>query len=134
MDRAAWQRLSRLRQREARVLLDAGEFAGAYYLCGYAVECALKACIVRALPARTMPERKDVQAFYTHDLEQLLALTALKPGLMADATRRTNWFTVKDWSEQARYRDDITTGQAHDLYRACTAAKIGVLPWLRKSW
>jgi HEPN domain-containing protein len=29
------------------VLLEAGLYAGAYYLAGYAVECALKACIAK---------------------------------------------------------------------------------------
>ena len=65
VNRGDWQRLSRSREREAKVLLDAGEHAGAYYLCGYAVECALKACIVKALPPRTMPEKKDVGNFYS---------------------------------------------------------------------
>jgi HEPN domain-containing protein len=45
MHRNDLMRLSRLRIREARVLLEAGEFPGAYYLAGYAVECALKACV-----------------------------------------------------------------------------------------
>ncbi len=134
MDRRDWQRLSLTRQREASVLLDAGEYAGAYYLCGYAVECALKACVVKAIPPRTMPERHIVNDFYTHNLDKLLALTDLRPGLVADAGRRVNWQTVKDWSEQSRYRADTTAVQARDLYRACTEPKIGVLPWLRKSW
>ncbi len=30
--------------RDAEVLLDAGQWSGAYYLAGYAVECGLKAC------------------------------------------------------------------------------------------
>ncbi len=45
MNRADFKRLSNLRVREAKVLLDKGLFAGAYYLAGYAVECAMKARI-----------------------------------------------------------------------------------------
>jgi hypothetical protein len=47
MNRNDLQNLSRLREKEAKVLLDNGCFAGAYYLLGYAVECALKACIAK---------------------------------------------------------------------------------------
>src|SRR5262249_10273775 len=59
MTRADLQQLSRLRRREARVLLDAGHSAGAYYLVGYAVECALKACIARSTRRYDFPEDLD---------------------------------------------------------------------------
>jgi HEPN domain-containing protein len=41
------QRLSRLRIRDAKILLKNGAHESAYYLAGYAVECALKACIAK---------------------------------------------------------------------------------------
>jgi HEPN domain-containing protein len=47
MNRADLQQLAELRITEAKVLLDNGFYAGAYYLAGYAVECALKACIAK---------------------------------------------------------------------------------------
>lgn len=134
MDRADWQRLSLARQRESAILLDAGAYAGAYYLIGYAVECALKACIVKALPAQSMPDRKLSNAFYSHDVEQLLALTELRGDMIADPARRLNWNEAKDWNEQARYRGDIAAEDAQSLYRACTETEKGVLAWLRKSW
>jgi hypothetical protein len=40
--RADFQKLADMRIKEAGILLAAGEFDGAYYLAGYAVECALK--------------------------------------------------------------------------------------------
>ena len=36
---------------DARALLAAGCWAGAYYLAGYALECALKACILKFVEA-----------------------------------------------------------------------------------
>ncbi len=42
MDRKDLQDLSKVRLKEATALLKAGLFGGAYYLAGYAVECALK--------------------------------------------------------------------------------------------
>jgi HEPN domain-containing protein len=47
MNRDTLQRISNQRRREVAVLLEAGLYAGAYYLAGYAVECALKACIAK---------------------------------------------------------------------------------------
>jgi hypothetical protein len=47
MNRNDFQKISRLRVKEAKALLDNGYPAGAYYLMGYAVECALKACIAK---------------------------------------------------------------------------------------
>jgi hypothetical protein len=41
VNRADLQQLAETRLREAKVLLDAGEWSGSYYLCGYSVECAL---------------------------------------------------------------------------------------------
>jgi HEPN domain-containing protein len=40
MNRADFQKLAELRIREAKVLLDSKHYEGAYYLAGYAVECA----------------------------------------------------------------------------------------------
>lgn len=40
MNRADLQTLSDLRLADGEALLQAGRFAGAYYMLGYAVECA----------------------------------------------------------------------------------------------
>ena len=49
--RADFQAIAETRMREARILLAANEPDGAYYLGGYAVECGLKACIIKMLNA-----------------------------------------------------------------------------------
>ena len=59
MTRAEFQRLAEQRLVEAKVLLDEGHWDGAYYLAGYAVELALKACVIKMLLATdAFPERK----------------------------------------------------------------------------
>ena len=50
------QDLAELRIKEARILLDAGSYPGAFYLAGYSVECALKACIAKALANWNAPQ------------------------------------------------------------------------------
>ncbi len=46
MDRADFQRLALDHIADAKALLAARRWGGAYYLAGYAVECGLKACIL----------------------------------------------------------------------------------------
>lgn len=138
MHRNDLRRLSRLRIREARVLLRAGLFPGAYYLAGYAVECALKACIAGQFRQHSIPDKKLVNDVYTHDVDRLLDLAGLRPALRRDTAGnpplQTNWNVVKDWKETARYDPNITGQEALDLYSACAARRYGVLAWLRDRW
>jgi hypothetical protein len=68
MNRTDLQKLSRMRVKEAKALLDAGQSCGAYYLTGYAVECALKACIAKQVRRNDFPDKRTVTESYTHDL------------------------------------------------------------------
>jgi hypothetical protein len=56
MNRADLQALADLRVKEATILLDANCFEGAYYLLGYAIECALKACIAKQIKQHDFPD------------------------------------------------------------------------------
>jgi HEPN domain-containing protein len=78
MNRLDFQKLAELRLLEAEVLLDAGKYEGAYYLCGYAVECALKACIAKLTKEHDFPDKATVNDSYTHDLGKLLGVSGLK--------------------------------------------------------
>ena len=60
MDRRELQSLSRVRAKEAKALLDAGLHEGAFYLAGYAVECALKACIAKTRRAQDTSFRTKI--------------------------------------------------------------------------
>ena len=123
---------------EARVLLQNGFYSGAYYLVGYAVECALKACIAKQIRRYDFPDRKLVNDSYTHDLERLLGVSGLKEELDSESAGNPvleeNWTIVKDWSEQSRYRSSIPENEARDLFSAVTARRNGVLSWLKRLW
>ena len=138
MNRADLQRISMQRRREAAALLRAGLFPGAYYLTGYAVECALKACIARQVGKYDFPNKKLAQESWTHDLEALIRLAGVGPDLSRDAklnaALQLNWAIVKDWSETARYDLTVTRAQARDLYSACTSRRNGILSWIRQRW
>jgi len=68
MNRHDLRELALIRLREARVLLKNGNYEGAYYLCGYVVECGLKACIAKQTRRYDFPDKKTVDESYTHDL------------------------------------------------------------------
>ena len=109
---------------------------GAYYLAGYAVECALKACIAkRTRRYQFPPEKVYVDKVYSHRLSELVKLAGLDSDLDKEASKNTpfatNWNTVKDWTEQSRYKTSGLNGK--DMYDA-VAGKDGVLQWIRMRW
>ncbi|MBP2708215.1 HEPN domain-containing protein [Microbispora sp. RL4-1S] len=126
-----------MRMREARVLLEAKEWSGAYYLAGYAVECGLKACITRNFGRYRMPDKDLVKDSHVHDLEKLVRLAELNGQRQAleasDPAFAVNWATVKDWNESSRY-NEWTEAEAKDLYKAINQRTHGVLQWVRKHW
>jgi HEPN domain-containing protein len=80
-DQATFQQLAELRLTEARLLLANGLPSGAYYLAGYAVECALKSIIAMGFRANEIPDKSLVNRVYTHDLNDLLNLAGLRSSL-----------------------------------------------------
>ena len=121
--------------REAQALTAAGEYSGAYYLAGYAIECALKACIAKQFREYDFPDKQTVLDSYSHDPSQLARVAKLdvKAQSQTDMLFATNWTTVKDWSEKARYRI-WTADQAQQLLEAITDQKGGIMRWLRLHW
>lgn len=118
--------------------MDARHWEGAYYLAGYSVECALKACIAKQVKQHDFPDLNTVNRSYTHDLEKLIGLAGLKERLKNDFNEidglEVNWSIVKDWSEAARYSPTVAETLARDMYNACSERTNGVLTWLRQSW
>ena len=56
MYRSDFQKLAEDRIADAGALFEAHRYDAAYYLAGYAVECALKACIAKRFPRRQAQE------------------------------------------------------------------------------
>src|SRR5271163_562024 len=122
MTRTDFQRLTRIRLRDARALLSAGNNEGAYYLTGLAVECGLKSAIARKTRRHDFPPEPKIvsKQIYVHDLNTLLAAAGLVATLdaaaKADPTLKANWALVKDWTNESRYSLSVTS--ADGLYRA----------------
>ena len=136
MNKADLESLAEIRLQEAKVLLSAECYPGAYYLAGYALECALKACIAKQVKAFDFPNKQLANDCYTHNLAKLLVTAGLRDDLArqekADGNFKLNWSVANSWSEEARYRTDIGEQEAIDLLEAIANDQTGILPWLRK--
>lgn len=137
LDRATLQALAEQRLQDCKALIDAGRPGGAYYIGGYAAECALKACIARKVRQFEFPDKKTVELSYSHKLDQLLRVAGLNRALekagKADNDLADNWNVVKDWTEESRY-ENRSLKEAQDLYEALSNPQHGVMQWLRSIW
>ncbi len=137
MNRNQLQQLAENRVRDAEALLNAGQWSGAYYLVGYAIECGLKACIAKLTNQHDYPNKEFAQKCYTHNLEALVQVAELERQRSADANANpllgTNWLIVKDWNEKARYQQ-WSELQARKLFEAVAQANDGVLSWIKAHW
>jgi len=137
MDRRDLQGLAKVRLKEARVLLRAGLSDGAYYLAGYTVECALKACIAKGTQRHEFPEKKKVESSHSHNLRELIKVAGLEEARIEQAGRspefRANWDVVQSWSEQSRYRKHPPDA-ARGLLNAIGDRRHGVISWIRLHW
>ena len=116
--------LVRVRLKDAEVLYVNRRYAGAVYLCGYAVELALKDRICKTLKwagfPETRAERQGLGSFIVHNLEILLRLS----GVEAHIRRRhiVPWSIVIQWQTDLRYQPARQTTRI-DAVNMLNAAK-----------
>ena len=136
MNRQNFQELALTRLQDAKVLLDNHQYSGAYYLSGYVIECALKACIAKKTQQYDFPDKNTVMDSYTHDFKKLVRSADLNDELISllnDPDFSFQWLIVKDWSETSRYQT-YNQEKAHLIYSAITDPNHGVLQWLQQHW
>ena len=114
----------------AEILQTNRKYDVAIYLCGYAIEIALKERICRTLkwpgyPA-TSSEFSNFRSFQTHNLEVLLDLSAIEDKVTM--TLGGDWFTLAKWTPEQRYnpRGTKTVNDADTMIRI-TAKALGVI-------
>ena len=136
MDRKDLQELSKVRLKEATALLKLGLFDGAYYLAGYSVECALKACIAKGTQRGEFPDRKRVESSYSHKLRDLIKVAGLEVRFNQagkDPGFRSNWDVVEAWTEESRYQRHPPES-ARKLLMAIGHRQNGVISWIKRQW
>lgn len=129
--------LSVTRLEDALYLLGSGRSSSAYYLAGYSIELALKACISKLFFPDIIPDKAFVNAIYTHKLDSLMSIAGLLPefneAMRADRELAANWAIVNQWSEESRYQlwDPMS---AATLLHSINEPTHGVFQWLKKHW
>jgi HEPN domain-containing protein len=117
------KRLAKARLDDAITLYKQERYEGAIYLCGYAVELALKYKICQKLSwNKYLPARFDNErTFYTHKLEELKFLSGMQ-NIFDDQNTQlwSYWTTITSWNEQLRY--NIATQSKSDARASLRAA------------
>jgi HEPN domain-containing protein len=134
--KADLQRLADEKLADAKHLLAGSRWGNAYYLAGYAVELALKACIAKTFKAETIPDRGLVNATYSHVFSELVGTAGLAAELKnkkATQAFEVNWGVVTKWSPDCRYLSK-SQQDAKDLIAAIEDATDGVLVWIKAHW
>ena len=104
------RRLAFARLKDARALYAAGRYDAALYLCGYAVELALKARICRTMRWEGFPQtRKQFEhygSFRIHNLHVLLRLSGMEERIRT--RHHGDWVQVSEWDPTSRYAAEGT--------------------------
>lgn len=137
LSRQRLQKLSIGKIEDAQLLLDAERWDNAYYLAGYAVELALKACIASRFAAEAIPDKKFVLAIHSHNLRELVGLAGLKTELQAREAASSHfaasWGITARWVPDTRYEENDAVA-AQLLILAIRDPDDGVLPWIQNYW
>jgi hypothetical protein len=138
LNRERLQKLSEQHLEDARILLEQRRWPGAYYLGGYCIECAIKACVAKQIRAEDFPEKNFVNKAYTHNLADLVKLAGLEPARIDKCKTSSGfelyWSVIEKWSEESRYDSSIQEQEARDLLKAISDNQEGVLPWIKLHW
>jgi hypothetical protein len=139
LNHADLQKLTEERLLDADALMAASRWSFAHYAAGYAVECALKACLLKrmVLTGWVFDEKTKKEECRTHDLDALMTIAGMRGDLnqrLKESTEfRTNWQVVKQWTVTGRY-DVKTESEARELIDAITDEPNGVMTWIRNYW
>ena len=137
------QTLTEERIKDAKALLDGHRWSFAYYSAGYAIECALKSCLLARMiyTGWIFKDKVNVRDCLIHDFGELIRLAGLKSELDSQLAASAgvggefvgNWGTILGWQVTSRY-EVKTQVEAEALYEALTNDPNGVLKWIRNYW
>lgn len=137
MHRNDLQIIAQTKLDDATLLLQHGCGSNAYYLAGYAIEIALKACITKRIRAETIPDLAFVKSIYNHNLRDLVKVANLTTQLglqqQSDSSFAANWAIVCEWGPTERY-NVIALDAAELLISSISDRQHGVLPWIKAYW
>lgn len=127
---ADMERTAKAHLADARVLHRGGRFDGAVYLCGYALEIALKGHICHTLKWPVFPPPSgEYRSLLTHNLETLLWFSGIRDRVrMTGGAPNPDWSVVRNWNPEMRYSPvGAQTAVSAGEIIAATAAIVRIL-------
>ena len=119
--RAELRKIARARLKDAELLFAARRFDGAVYMCGYAVELALKARICRTLNWNGFPAtRREFESYGAFKTHVLLHLSGIESSITSNYF--VDWSDVATWNPEVRY-NPIGSATRPQAARMLAAAK-----------
>ncbi|WP_435020958.1 hypothetical protein TA3x_002112 [Tundrisphaera sp. TA3] len=129
---------SQHRRDDAQVLFHGARWRASMYLGGYAVECLLKARLMKRYGVRTLADLdQDLKSrgliageatVYSHEIEWLFRITGDQARIRSDRDAWKAYVTVNRWGPEWRYDPDLSgREEAEDFLDALDR----VLSWLR---
>ena len=107
--------------KDAQHLYNGRRYDSASYLCGYAVEAALKYRICRTHGWSEYYYKDPYRSFATHDLQVLLRLSGAE--LKVQSRFHAEWSEVTKWTVEWRY-DPVGTATESTARQIIVAARI----------
>jgi HEPN domain-containing protein len=138
VNKSDFEELAELHLQHAKALLDAQLYSGAYYMCGYAVECALKACICKKTNQFDFhPSPDESRAAWSHDFGKLIKAAELErefnAARTADRDLDVKWESVENWSPSSRY-EPHGQQEAQLILDAVADPDHGVFSCIKQLW
>lgn len=132
---ADWSREATVYLADAQTLAARHSWRNAYMSAGFALECTLKARIMRVSGMNRWPARGDRPELFTHNLAALAFHAGLAAAIQAETTVKTDlgalWLIAKDFDVNLRYPDGSPFPVK--LGRDMLAAAEALMPWLTKT-
>jgi hypothetical protein len=144
VNQAELRQMAEERIKDAKALLKGKRWEFAYYTAGYAIECALKSCLLARMTLTGWvfnEEVKRVDACRTHNFMELIDIAGMRHELhnkfeesrAAGSGFLANWNIVETWKVTSRYEAKTET-EARALFAAITDKPHGVMIWIRTYW
>jgi HEPN domain len=144
VNQAELRQMAEERIKDAKVLLKGKRWEFAYYSAGYAIECALKSCMLSRMVVTgwIFDEKvKLVQDCPVHEPPKLIQIAGMGDLLIKKLQESAasgdefaaNWEIVNDWKVTSRY-ESKTENDARELLAAITDKPHGVMVWIRNYW
>ena len=126
-----WLALCKRYRDDARALLEAKRPEGAWLNAGFAVECCLKAAIMKKERLNRWPGPDTAPELWTHNLQDLFKRLGINPlTLDPKAVVAPSFKTILDWRREHGYSiGKLPIKHARDICQAAFGGG-GVVEWL----